>query len=44
MESMFLSILMEQQKEINRMNEAQNISNGCALQQGLTDNILDKKQ
>jgi hypothetical protein len=45
MESMFLSILIEQQKEINRMKEAQNVSSGCAVQQaGLTDNMLDKKQ
>jgi hypothetical protein len=45
MESMFLSILIEQQKEINRMKEAQNVSSGRAVQQaGLTDNMLDKKQ
>jgi hypothetical protein len=45
MESMFLSILIEQQKEINRMKEAQNVSSGCAVQQaGLPDNMLDKKQ
>jgi hypothetical protein len=45
MESMFLSILIEQQKEINRMKEAQNVSSGCAVQQGgQPDNILDKKQ
>jgi hypothetical protein len=45
MESMFLSILIEQQKEINRMKEAQNVSSGCAIQQGgQPDNMLDKKQ
>ena len=45
MESMFLSILIEQQKEINRMKEAQNVSSGCAVQQGeQPDNMLDKKQ
>jgi len=45
MESMFLSILIEQQKEINRMKEAQNVSFGCAVQQGgQPDNLLDKKQ
>jgi len=45
MESMFLSILIEQQKEINRMKEAQNVSSGCAIQQGgQRDNMLDKKQ
>jgi hypothetical protein len=45
MESMFLSILIEQQKEINSMKEAQNVSIGCAVQQGgLPDNMLDKKQ
>jgi len=45
MESMFLSILIEQQKEINRMKEAQNVSSGRAVQQGgFPDNMLDQKQ
>ncbi len=45
MESMFLSILIEQQKEINRMQEAFDASSGRAVQPGgQYNNTLDKNE
>lgn len=45
MDSMFLSILIEQQKEIIRLQEALNASIGCTVQQGgQHSNLLDKKE
>ncbi len=44
MESIFLSVLIEQQKKINRMQEVFNASSGCAVQPGgQHNNALDKK-
>lgn len=44
MDSMFLSILIEQQKEIKRMQEASNASAGCTVRYGgEQNNMLDKK-
>ncbi|MCZ7355571.1 MAG: hypothetical protein O8C66_07505 [Candidatus Methanoperedens sp.] len=45
MDSMFMSILIEQQKEINRLQEAVYASAGCAVQPGgQHSNMLDKKE
>ncbi len=45
MDSMFLSILIEQQKELNKLQEAVYASAGCAVQPGgQHSNMLDKKE
>ena len=45
MDSMFLSILIEQQKEIKNMQEALNASIGCTVRPGgQHSNLLDKKE
>jgi hypothetical protein len=45
MDSMFLSILIEQQNQINRLQEAVYASAGCAVRPGgQHSNMLDKKE
>jgi hypothetical protein len=45
MDSMFLSILIEQQKEIKQIHEALNASSGYTVRQrGQLNNMLDKKE
>ena len=45
MDSMFLSILIEQQKEIKNMQEALNASIGCTVRPGgQQNNMLDKRE
>ncbi|MCX9027928.1 MAG: hypothetical protein OIN86_07075 [Candidatus Methanoperedens sp.] len=45
MDSMFLSILIEQQKDIKQIQEALNASSGCTVRQrGELNNMLDKKE
>jgi hypothetical protein len=45
MDSMFLSMLIEQQKEIKHIQEALDASFGCTVRQrGQHSNMLDKKE
>ncbi|MCE8422486.1 MAG: hypothetical protein J5U17_06805 [Candidatus Methanoperedens sp.] len=45
MDSMFLSILIEQQKEITSLQEAIHASSGCAVRPGREhSNMLDKRE